>query len=62
MTNKVLIEKIEADEKWIKVRIDARGEVTGMLADEDHWYDPRTNTGGRRFIGYSHELTVEYQD
>jgi len=46
-----MIEKIERGGKYVKVKIDKTGEITGMLADEDYSYQPGSNTGGRRFLG-----------
>jgi hypothetical protein len=51
MTKAKLIKSIEANGRYCKVRIDAAGQVTGMLSAEDHPYSERTNTGGRRYIG-----------
>jgi hypothetical protein len=60
MNKKELIERLQSSGKWVKVRIDADGRATGMLAEENYKYNARTNTGGRRFIGYVNELIVDF--
>jgi len=62
--NKVeLMKRITDAGKYCKLRIDADGEITGMLVDEDFPYQPATNTGGRRFIGQygDEQLMREYE-
>lgn len=51
MTKAALIRAIEDKGLYCKVKIDSKGEVTGMLVGEDYPYNKRTNTGGRRYIG-----------
>jgi hypothetical protein len=48
--------EIECVGIYCRVRIANDGQITGMLVDQDYRYDPRTNTGGRRLIGYMSEL------
>jgi hypothetical protein len=47
---------IEDRGTYCKIRVAKDGQVTGMLVDQDHRYDPKTNTGGRRLVGYMSEL------
>jgi hypothetical protein len=54
-----LTDAIEDAGKYCKVKVEGE-EVTGMLVDEDHAYEPATNTGGRRLIGRKSELMAEY--
>lgn len=56
MTKVQLIKEIEDDGRYDRVRIDAKGNVTGHPVDEPDRYDAHTNTGGRRFIGRDTEL------
>jgi len=51
MTKIELIRKISDSGSYCKIGIDADGEITGMLTDEDFPYQSATNRGGRRFIG-----------
>ena len=60
MSKAEMIRRIEDKGIYCKVRIDAGGMITGMLVNEDHRYDPFTNTGGRRFIGHMSEMIHEY--
>lgn len=63
MTKAKLIKSIEAKGRYCKVRIDAAGQVTGMLSAEDYPYNKRTNTGGRRYIGQYGDpgLMIDYE-
>ena len=60
MTHTELIKKIESKGKYCKVRIDKNGEITGMLVDENYRYKPRTNTGGRRYLGHSNDVNLHH--
>jgi len=60
MNKSELIEKIEGNTNYRKVRIAADGEITGMLADQDHRYDPHTNTGGRRYLGNFNDVNLHH--
>ena len=51
MSKAELTRAIEVSGRYIKVRIGADGQVTGMLAAEDYRYHKPSNTGGRRYIG-----------
>ena len=51
MSKAELTRAIEDAGRYCKVRIDSKGEVTGMLAAEDYRYHKPSNTGGRRYIG-----------
>ena len=46
-----IIKALEESGKYIKVKINKAGEITGMLAAQDHPYHTPTNTGGRRYLG-----------
>jgi hypothetical protein len=59
MKKSELIKNIELNGKWVKVRIDTDGRVTGVLSEENYSYNKKTNTGGRRYIGYANELTED---
>lgn len=56
MTKKDLVEAIESDGRYYHVRIDTRGDVTGVPVGESSHYHAATNTGGRRFLGKDTEL------
>lgn len=43
--------EMEKTGEWCKVKIEWDGEVTGMKSSENWRYNPKTNTGGRRFLG-----------
>lgn len=51
MSNAEIIRGIEATTRYTAVRIDRDGNITGRPADEPIRYNPRTNTGGRRYLG-----------
>ncbi|MFA5379710.1 MAG: hypothetical protein WC455_28385 [Dehalococcoidia bacterium] len=51
MNKAELIKAIEDAGRYCKVRINSKGEVTGMLANEEYRYHKPSNTGGRRYIG-----------
>jgi hypothetical protein len=55
MTKKEQIAKIESD-GYIKVRIDKSGQITGYLPNQNYRYDSKTNTGGRRLLGFFDQL------
>lgn len=60
MSNTKLMQMIEDAGTYCKVKIDRDGNVTGMRRDQDWRYDAKTNTGGRRLVGYKTELEREY--
>ena len=65
MSKAGLVREIEEQGQYRKVRVErgsnpAQVEVTGMRADQDWRYDAKTNTGGRRLIGYMSDLIHEY--
>jgi len=60
MTHREIINKIESKGQYCKVRIDKQGEITGMLVDEDYRYEPRTNTGGRRYLGHANDVNLHH--
>lgn len=64
MTKARLIKRIEEAGQYVKVRISADGDVTGMLAEENYRYHKASNTGGRRYIGKYNDsaLMTQYSD
>lgn len=55
MTKKDLIQAIEDDGRYRNVKIEG-GKVTGVPVGEPSHYHSKTNTGGRRFLGWDTEL------
>ena len=56
MTKKRLAEMIEGEGNYRAVRIDAQGNVSGVVIDEPSRYNAKSNSGGRKLIGYDTEL------
>ena len=60
MTKKELAEIIESDQgtDHDRIRINARGEVSGHEIGTPDRYDSNTNTGGRKLIAMDTEILV----
>jgi len=56
MTKKDLAREIEDDGRYDRIKIDAKGNVTGHPVGEPDRYTSATNSGGRRLLGYDTEL------